>query len=634
MTQHLRAVATGADPMLAFCEAMPDGMLVSDTDGRIILVNALLTKLSGYAADELTGQPVEALVPDRYRVRHESHRGAYYDSGLPPRAMGSGLEIFLRHKDGSEIPVDIALSTIRLGGRTLVIGAVRDATERRWAEAATRENERRWRTLLESVRLVVVGLDRERRITYANPFLRQVSGYVEEELLGQNWFTFCLPPGASDEVLGVFDQLLTTQTPEHYVNAIRTKTGEQRVIAWNNAVLRDVTGDPVGTLSIGEDITDRTRAEERLQAVNEVTRAILDNHPVTEVLRIITRRSRMLVEASIATVVTPDTSAGSLTVQVADGEHASELEGMRFPADGSVSGDVIRSGQTLVLTDATADERKNQPIVRAAAVGPAMFAPLTVADRGFGTLLVGRPQDGRPFTEEERAVIELFASQAAVALEHARFQEETQRLAVLEDRDRIGRELHDGAIQTLFATGMRLQAALGFGSSEAAERIDQAVNDIDAVIRELRSYIFGLRPEIARKGNAHETLRQLALQLQETSGVTTVVDIDPDAAAVIQPVADLVQLVREALSNVARHARATTCRLFVGLVGETLHVEIDDDGEGFQLTERAGVGYGLSTLHERAEAIGAVLEIDSTPRKGTTIRAIIPPKPSGWPVPS
>ncbi|MEX2556119.1 MAG: GAF domain-containing sensor histidine kinase [Actinomycetota bacterium] len=341
-------------------------------------------------------------------------------------------------------------------------------------------------------------------------------------------------------------------------------------------------------------------------------------------VRIVARRSRTLVDASVASVVTPELGDELLVVRVADGEHASELEGMRFPANESISGVVMRSQETLILTDVSADPRVHQPVVKTASVGPAIFAPLAVADRVFGTLLIGRPVEAQPFLDEERSVIELFASQAAIALEHARFQNELHRLAVLEDRERIGRELHDGAIQSLFAAGMKLQSAVSAGGADAWQRVEQAVGDIDHVIGDLRSYIFGLRPGVAARAGTAEALRRLGQELQDSSGVVAVIDIDPEAAARIEPADHVVQFVREALSNVGRHARATTCRLFVGRVGDGVLVEIDDDGDGFHPDDRIGAGQGLPNLHERAAALGARLEIDSGPGRGTTVRATIP----------
>jgi PAS domain S-box-containing protein len=612
-----------ADSLLTFLQAMPDGMVVSDDRGRIVQVNELLERVTGYERDELIGQTIETLVPEGLGESHDRQGAEYYAAGLPSREMAGRLETLLGRKDGSQVPVDIALSRIEFLGSTLVLSAVRDATERKRTEAVIRENELRWRTFLESVRLLVVGLDSEGRITYANPFLRELCGFSEEEILGRNWFEDFIRGEAVKTVSRVFDEIMSEGAPSYFVNQIWTKGGERRVVAWHNTALRGADGHPKTTLSIGEDITDSKRYQDGLEAVNEVAQGIIEDRPLEEMLRGVTRRSRTLMDASLATVITPAPENSSLVVRVADGDHADEIEGEHFPRRGSVSDLVMRTRETLVTDDAATNPSINQPVVRLGSIGPAIFAPLAVSERAFGTLLIGRPRGAAPFGNRDRAVLELFAAQAAVALNHARARSDQQRLALLEDRYRIARDLHDGVIQSLFATGMKLQAATELAGEAADPRVVEAVDEIDHVIGDLRNYIFGLRPSIPSGGVA-TTLRRLGEDLQEWAHVTTVIDVDSAAAETIEPPEDLVHLVREALSNVARHAHAETCRVTVRIVDGNVTVAIDDDGQGFDPTTHFGIGQGLRNLHQRAAAIGATLEIESSLGSGTVVRATIP----------
>jgi signal transduction histidine kinase len=160
-------------------------------------------------------------------------------------------------------------------------------------------------------------------------------------------------------------------------------------------------------------------------------------------------------------------------------------------------------------------------------------------------------------------LVETFAEQAAVALEYARLQRELHRLAVLEDRERIAKELHDGAIQALFAVGMGLQgSALLAGDPELRGRLQDAVEELDRVIRDLRNYIFGLRPGILADRQLDQALQGLVEEFQQRSGVLAIAEVDPAAAAELTGrAADVVQLASEALSNVSRHAEAATCRV-------------------------------------------------------------------------
>jgi PAS domain S-box-containing protein len=611
------------DRFLALLHAMPDGVVLSDGEGKIVLVNGKLEELSGYPASELVGRPLETLIPLRLQKAHRENRAGYYASGLPARDMASGLETSVARKDGAHVPVDIALSPVRLDGRALVLAAVRDATERKRAEAAIKATESRWRQVLQDVRLLVVGLDMDGRITYTNPFLRQLSGYSEEELLERDWFEVLLRQEAVAGVRRVFRELSEEGTPAYHVNPIWAKDGERRIIAWYNTVLHGPDGSPVGTLSIGEDITERKRYQDGLEAVVEVARGILENRPIEEVLRVIARWSRVLVDGSVANVVTPEDRTDRLVVRVADGA-ATELEGVSFERAGSVSEEVMDTKTVLTLRDASEDPRDHQPVVRMGSIGPAIFAPLAVSDRVFGTLVIGRPLASRGFSDEDRSVLELFAAQAAIALEHARYQSELRRLAVFEDRDRIARDLHDGAIQDLFGTGMRLRAAATLAGEDAAPRIMQAIDEVDKVITDLRNYIYVLDRASSPGIQAIAALHRIARQLEERAGVVTVVDLDDETIARIEPIDDLLQFVREALSNVARHARAETCRVSVGVVDGRVTVEVDDDGRGFDVGSRLGTGNGLVNLRRRAEVMGATFELESVPGSGTTLRVVFP----------
>jgi len=196
---------------------------------------------------------------------------------------------------------------------------------------------------------------------------------------------------------------------------------------------------------------------------------------------------------------------------------------------------------------------------------------------------------------------------------------------VLEDRERIGRELHDGAIQELFAVGMGLQGMAIMATDPALRgRLEATVGQVDEVIRDLRNYIFGLRPGLVADRHLTQAMQDLAEQLERQHGVACAVEVDQAVAARLAGrAADIVQLAREALSNVGRHASAATCRL--SLRGEPgfAMLEVEDDGRGFVPGED-GEGWGLRNLEERAAALGGSLDIASAPGEGTTVRLRIP----------
>jgi signal transduction histidine kinase len=250
----------------------------------------------------------------------------------------------------------------------------------------------------------------------------------------------------------------------------------------------------------------------------------------------------------------------------------------------------------------------------------------------FGNIYLTDKRSSEAFDEEDERILVVLATQAAIAVENARLAEETerrgrelQRLQVFEERERIGKELHDGVIQSLFALGMNLQAmATASEDHDLVRRLETAVQDVDHAIRDLRNYIFGLRPGILADRQLDQALRELCSEFERTSAVVIVAEIDLAVAAELSPLAaDVVQLTRESLSNVSRHADAATCRVVLRRDGAAAILEVDDDGRGYDTSSTTG-GMGLANLRNRVEAIGGTFETRSVPGNGTTVTVRLP----------
>ena len=362
--------------------------------------------------------------------------------------------------------------------------------------------------------------------------------------------------------------------------------------------------------------------ERWLDSVREVTTTLLAGDTARAALQLVAQHARELGNADMATISVPD--GEGLRIIIADGAGAHELLGVEVPLAGSLSAEVIRTERTMVVADASRSPL-TQPMVSIAGVGPMILVPLSLRTSTAGVLAVGRLA-GRPaFDSADIPLLESFAEQASLALEYARAISELSRLGMIEDRERIARDLHDGVIQSLFAVGIGLQGtAAVVGDPRLADRIQQFVSEIDRVIGDVRSYIFGLRPSVLSAGNLTNTLEQIAHETEERTGVTVIVDVDVSLEpALATGSAHIVHIVREALSNVGRHAAATTCRVSVRRDGSSAVLEIDDDGRGFD-RDSTSSGLGMGNLAERAAAIGGTLEVESHPGRGTTVRVTVP----------
>src|SRR5215212_5874908 len=283
------------------------------------------------------------------------------------------------------------------------------------------------------------------------------------------------------------------------------------------------------------------------------------------------------------------------------------------PVGHGVLGLLIEESGPLRIRDIGADPRSvgfppNHPPMRSF-----LGAPVIARGTVFGNIYLTEKTGAGEFGEEDEAALVVLASQAGVAIENARLVEETQRqhrelerLSVLDDRERIAKELHDGVIQSLFAVGMSLQGAASVATDpELERRIGDAVAEIDRSIRDLRNYIFGLRPGILADRQLDQALHGLVTDFEQRSGVLAIAEVDPQVAAELTGrAADVVQLAREALSNVSRHAQAATCRVSLYQDEDRAVLEVDDDGRGFDPAQVAGAGQGLGNLRERAERLG------------------------------
>ncbi|MFN8233862.1 MAG: GAF domain-containing sensor histidine kinase [Actinomycetota bacterium] len=319
-----------------------------------------------------------------------------------------------------------------------------------------------------------------------------------------------------------------------------------------------------------------------------------------------------------------------VTVGITDEERAAIGDP---PVGHGLLGALITDARPLRIADISADPRSvgfppNHPRMRSL-----LGAPVAGRGRVFGNIYLTDKRGADAFDDEDERILVVLATQAAVAVENARLYDEAElaavglrRLEVMDERERIAKELHDGVIQSLFAVGMSLQGVAALSSEpETATRIEAAVEDVDHAIRDLRNYIFGLRPGILADRQLDQALTELGREFSERSEIVTIVEVDDTAASLLASKApDIVQIVREALSNIGRHANATTCRVrLVHDADGAILLEIDDDGTGFDPSTPSS-GMGLVNLRERAASLGATFELASTSDEGSTVRVRFP----------
>ncbi|GIF97599.1 sensor histidine kinase [Catellatospora citrea] len=354
------------------------------------------------------------------------------------------------------------------------------------------------------------------------------------------------------------------------------------------------------------------RRQRWLQATAEIIDSLSEDTSTAQALALVARRAREVAEADLVAVLLHDEQAAALTVAVVDA--ASPVPGLA-----GASLPVAETGFAPVLA--------RQQVVALERLGKAAPWPVPVPDvraiaapfaAGQGVLLVA--YSGKPHADDE-LLLTAFAGQAGLALQRARAREDREQLIVLSDRERIARDLHDVVIQRLFATGLQLQtvASLAAARPELASRIGAAVDALDTTIRDIRGAIFELRSPAGQSLRAE--VRALVDDATESLGFRPdlVLDGPLDSAVPEELHADLLAVVREALSNVVRHAGASRVRVEVRWDGGELTVAVADDGRG-GATPRGG----LVNLGERAALRGGQLLVGPGDPAGTVLRWQVP----------
>ena len=482
-----------------------EAIISVDETQRIILFNQGAERIFGYSSDEIIGQLLDILIPERFVSLHHHHIADFARSAATARMMGERQEISGRRKDGEEFPAEASISKLETGGGRIFTVVLRDITKRKQAE-------------------------RER---------------------------------------------------EESINA--------------------------------------------LKALSEAARAITAELSLEQVLHKIAETARILIKAKYAVLGVHDGQGHFARFVAAGISQADQAKIGDLPTGRGVLGILLHQGQSIIVNDiahhpAAAGFPDLHPIMRSL-----LGVPIYSKRELIGAVYLADKEDGTDFTENDQQLIEMLAYHAAIAIENARLYERTQRLAILEERDRFARDLHDGIIQSIYGVGLsldNLKATFAATNQVASEQIDLSLKSLAQVINDIRNYIFDLRPQALKNKGLYARLDGLIKELKVNNLLFIETDIDPNINAYLtySQASHIFHIAHEALANVARHAKAS--KIYLGLTKEenTIRLRVEDDGIGFEPSSQINHGHhGLTNIQSRVSQLDAIFNIDSMPQQGTRL---------------
>lgn len=380
------------------------------------------------------------------------------------------------------------------------------------------------------------------------------------------------------------------------------------------------------------------RSGQELDALHQAALTLTTELDLQSVLQKVVDISRDLLNAKYGALGIHDSETNLILQFITTGITPEDQVRIGPPPKGhGLLGVLSPGGQTLIVDDIKKDPRSvgfppNHPPMKSLLGVPIkskgeIFGNLYVADK-LGWNSVGN-EVLLNFNESDRELLEKFATQAAIAIENAQLYRKTQELAVIQERERFGMALHDGIMQSVYATGLSLQEAqhnLQDKPEEVSQRIDQAIQELGQVLRDLRNYILGLRTGRYQGQDLATSLSQMAQELHANT-LMNVKFAPPPKVTVLglneTQTDELVHISQEILTNIRKHSFARNVHISLKGNGENVQLSFKDDGLGFDPRTKSE-GYGLGNMHERAVTLGADIRIESEMGKGTLIALIIP----------
>ena len=354
-----------------------------------------------------------------------------------------------------------------------------------------------------------------------------------------------------------------------------------------------------------------------VDALDAATRAIASLLSVDDVLQVIVDQVRLLVGADYAALGTVH-GHGEIEAFITSGISRETRAAIGpLPRGHGFLGLIIEENRSFRIPDIAVDPRRHGFPPNHPPMHSFLGVPINVKGRSVGNLYLTDKVGASEFSEADQRLVETFAVHAGIAIENAHLHEQVQRLAIVDERERISQDLHDGIIQNIYAVGLSLEDIPEFlhdDPDEVERRVERAIDSLHLTIRDIRNFIFGLRPELLSGATLVAGLAAIVEEFRHNSIIDVelhvgAMDVEPDATMT----ANLLSIANEALSNIARHSGASRAEVWVSAGSDgSVRLRIEDNGRGFDPTGAGSPGHqGLANMRSRVATVGATMDIES-----------------------
>ena len=603
-------------------------MAIFDADGLLSLVNDEFVHLTGYQKNELEGRMKiwEFVLPEEVDMIREYHRAQRSDPSNTPNRCAFSLV------DKSGIRKEIYATVALLPNLRSYIASWIDISPQ------MRTSETLYRTIIDNLGELVCRYLPDTTLTFVNAAYCRYFGRDRTEMIGRRFLDF-IPKEDHADVLENIRNLKQSLTPVTYEHQVLTPSGELRWQRWTDYPIFDLNENLIEFQAVGTDITEQKLAQEaqanahsQITTLLEISGKLLSTLEFEHLLDMILEQLSKVLPYDGAVIMT--LRHQNLEFQVYRGAeifknlHKLEVQIFTLP----IIEPFIQGKESFYIEDILEEKDlfsmlKRTPEIPVADVmklGSWLGLPLLIQDQIIGFLILAHSQS-HYYSNQDRDLAQAFANQVALALHNAQLYRQAQQAAVMEERNRLARELHDSVVQMLYSMNLYSKAsklALSAGKADVIEEnLDRLTNLTRDAMFDMRQLVFELRPVVLEEEGLENALDARVKALGARWRIKTEFQVEGEIELDPAVELELYRIAQEALNNVIKHARASHVHIELKNQAGQYSLMIQDDGIGFDPVFAAqGGGLGLHNIRDRTKEIGGKFMLETSPGQGTIVK--------------